>query len=125
MKDDASAKRAQPELATLSIWNMTRIAASQSPRALDLFRDVMIASAAIPGAFPPVMIDVELEGKRFQEMHVDGGATAQVFVYPTIEFGAMLGCQFQPAGTGGCRIQTLKDTPQCRRNPLYWLLSLS
>ena len=64
------------------IWNMTRIASSQDPRALDLFHDVMIASAAIPGAFPPVMIDVELDGKAYQEMHVDGGATAQVFVYP-------------------------------------------
>jgi predicted acylesterase/phospholipase RssA len=64
------------------IWNMTRIASSRDPRALDLFHDVMIASAAIPGAFPPVMIDVQLDGKRYQEMHVDGGATAQVFVYP-------------------------------------------
>lgn len=64
------------------IWNMTRIASSRDPRALDLFHDVMIASAAIPGAFPPVMIEVELDGKRYQEMHVDGGATAQVFVYP-------------------------------------------
>ena len=42
----------------------------------------MIASAAIPGAFPPVMIDVEANGQRFQEMHVDGGTAAQVFVYP-------------------------------------------
>ena len=37
---------------------------------------------AIPGAFPPVMIDVEADGQRFQEMHVDGGTIAQVFVYP-------------------------------------------
>jgi len=64
------------------IWNMTRIASSRDPRALDLFHDVMIASAAIPGVFPPVMIEVELDGKRYQKMHVDGGATAQVFVYP-------------------------------------------
>jgi predicted acylesterase/phospholipase RssA len=42
----------------------------------------MIASAAIPGAFPPVMIDVEANGRSFQEMHVDGGTMAQVFVYP-------------------------------------------
>jgi hypothetical protein len=42
----------------------------------------MIASAAIPGAFPPTMIDVEAGGRRFQEMHVDGGTSAQVFVYP-------------------------------------------
>lgn len=64
------------------IWNMGKIAASGHPKALDLFRSIMIASAAIPAAFPPVMIDVEADGKRFHEMHVDGGAVAQVFVYP-------------------------------------------
>jgi patatin-like phospholipase len=64
------------------IWNMTKIASSPSPAALDLFRKIMIASAAIPGAFPPTMIDVEVGGRRYQEMHVDGGATVQVFAYP-------------------------------------------
>ena len=63
------------------VWNVTRIAASHRPGALDLVRKIMLASAAIPGAFPPVMIDVEANGKSYDEMHVDGGATAQVFVY--------------------------------------------
>ncbi|MBK9340361.1 MAG: patatin-like phospholipase family protein [Rhodoferax sp.] len=64
------------------IWNMTKLAASKHPRSLAFFHDVMLASAAIPGAFPPVMIDVELNGIPYQEMHVDGGTMAQVFVYP-------------------------------------------
>jgi hypothetical protein len=64
------------------IWNMGAIAASGDPGALELFRKVLLASAAIPGAFPPVMIDVEVDGMRYQEMHVDGGAVAQVFLYP-------------------------------------------
>lgn len=64
------------------MWNMGGIAESGHPKALDLFRSILVASAAIPGAFPPVMIDVEAGGQRFQEMHVDGGAMAQVFVYP-------------------------------------------
>jgi len=64
------------------IWNMTAIASSHDPRALDLFRKIMIASASIPGAFPPVMIDIEANGTHYQEMHVDGGAMAQVFAYP-------------------------------------------
>lgn len=64
------------------LWNMTKIAASDDPKALDLFRAIMIASAAIPGAFPPVMIDVVADGKPYQEMHVDGGTMSQVFVYP-------------------------------------------
>ena len=64
------------------IWNMTKIALSQDPRALRLFHDVMLASASIPGAFPPVMIDVEVNGEPFSEMHVDGGTSTQVFIYP-------------------------------------------
>ncbi len=64
------------------IWNMGKIAASGHPKALELFHKIMLASAAIPGAFPPVMIDVEADGKPYQEMHVDGGAMAQVFLYP-------------------------------------------
>jgi len=64
------------------IWNMTKIAASGRPDALKLFHQIMLASAAIPGAFPPAMIDVIADGKPYQEMHVDGGAMAQVFVYP-------------------------------------------
>lgn len=64
------------------IWNMGRIAASGHPEALALFHKILLASAAIPGAFPPVMIDVEADGQRYQEMHVDGGAMAQAFLYP-------------------------------------------
>jgi predicted acylesterase/phospholipase RssA len=64
------------------IWNVTRIAASGDPHALELVRDILVASAAIPGAFPPTMIDVAVDGQPYQEMHVDGGASAQVFVYP-------------------------------------------
>jgi predicted acylesterase/phospholipase RssA len=64
------------------VWNMTKIAASPHPQAADLFHRVLIASAAIPVAFPPVLIDVEVNGRRYQEMHVDGGTAAQVFFYP-------------------------------------------
>jgi predicted acylesterase/phospholipase RssA len=64
------------------IWDMGKIASVGTPQALDLFVSVMIASASIPAGFPPTMIDVEVEGKRYQEMHVDGGTVAQVFVYP-------------------------------------------
>src|SRR3546814_20261051 len=54
------------------IWNMTAIAASTSPDALSLFRKILLASAAVPGAFPPVMIDVAVAGEAYQEMHVAG-----------------------------------------------------
>jgi predicted acylesterase/phospholipase RssA len=65
------------------IWNISKIAASGHPRSLDLVQQILVASAAIPMAFPPTMIDVVANGKPYQEMHVDGGASAQVFVYPS------------------------------------------
>ncbi|HED15389.1 MAG TPA: patatin [Gammaproteobacteria bacterium] len=64
------------------IWNIGAIAASDSPRKLELIREVLRASAAIPVAFPPVVISVEVNGKHYDEMHVDGGTGTQVFVYP-------------------------------------------
>lgn len=66
------------------IWDMGKIASYGGPRALDLFINVMVASASIPGGFPPMMIDVEVDGKPYQEMHVDGGIVAQVFAYPVV-----------------------------------------
>jgi predicted patatin/cPLA2 family phospholipase len=65
-----------------TIWNIGAIAASGDPNALDLIRKVLRASSAIPGIFQPVMIDVTLAGKQYQELHVDGGAIAQIFLYP-------------------------------------------
>src|SRR5215471_13905933 len=64
------------------VWNMGEIASSTDPRAIELVRKILIASSAVPGAFPPMMINVSVNGKQYQEMHVDGGASAQVFVYP-------------------------------------------
>jgi predicted acylesterase/phospholipase RssA len=64
------------------IWDMGRIAAIRSVQALNLFRDVMAASASIPVVFPPMLIDAAAGGHRFQEMHVDGGVTAPVLTLP-------------------------------------------
>jgi hypothetical protein len=64
-------------------WNMSVIASSHAPGALELFRKIMIASTSVPGAVSPVMIDVEAGGKHYQEMHVDGGVINQVFTYPS------------------------------------------
>lgn len=68
------------------IWNMGKIAAYDTPEALELFRRVMLASTSVPGFFSPVMIDVKYQGKRYQEMHVDGGVSRQVFLYPASLF---------------------------------------
>ncbi|HEY1246332.1 MAG TPA: patatin-like phospholipase family protein [Hyphomicrobiaceae bacterium] len=66
------------------IWNMGEIAAAaaRDPEAAQLFRDVLLASASIPGIFPPVHITVRAGAQTFEEMHVDGGPTRQVFLAP-------------------------------------------
>ena len=64
------------------VWDITKMALSGRSDAPKLIRDIMLASAAIPGAFPPVLIDVVINGKKHQEVHVDGGVTRQIFVYP-------------------------------------------
>jgi hypothetical protein len=64
------------------IWNMGEIAASPHPYAVELFQQVLLASASIPGAFPPVHIKVRVGDQILEEMHVDGGPTRQVFVAP-------------------------------------------
>ena len=65
------------------IWDIGAIAASGQPGAAKLVRKILLASASIPGAMPPVRIDVMVNGKTYDEMHVDGGTAAQVFVYPS------------------------------------------
>lgn len=64
------------------VWNMGELAARRTPAATDLFHKVVLASAAIPGIFPPVRVTVEADGKTFDELHVDGGVTRQLFVTP-------------------------------------------
>ena len=64
------------------VWRIGAIANSGHPQALKLIRQIMLASSSIPGAFPPVLIDVEAGEQSYDELHVDGGATSQVFLYP-------------------------------------------
>lgn len=64
------------------VWNMGEIAHVGNQPALELFRDVILASASIPGLFPPVNIKVMVDGKTYDEMHVDGGVTRQIYTSP-------------------------------------------
>jgi hypothetical protein len=64
------------------IWDMGAIAASASPDRVRLFARVLLASSSIPGAFSPVLIDVTANGRRFSELHVDGGTVGGFFALP-------------------------------------------
>lgn len=61
------------------VWNMGLIAKSGQ---YHLFREVMRASAALPGLFPPVDLEYVIDGQTFQESHVDGGLNMQVLAVP-------------------------------------------
>jgi hypothetical protein len=73
----------------LMIWDMGAIAAHGGPEARALFAEVLIASASVPGVFPPSMIAVTSGGKHFTEMHVDGQTQNAFFAIP----GALLNPQ--------------------------------
>ena len=82
------------------IWNMGEIATYNNEAALELFRKVLLASASIPAAFPAVMFEVEANGRRFEELHVDGGITNNAFFLPIRvglgEYLNELGLQVRP-----------------------------
>lgn len=65
----------------LAVWNMGLIAKEGTPEALSLFHDIMLASASIPAAMPPVYIKVKVDGIEYDEMHTDGGTVTQVFFH--------------------------------------------
>jgi predicted acylesterase/phospholipase RssA len=64
------------------VWDIGAIANSENPRAVALIQQILLASASIPAVFPPVMFDVTVDGVPHQEMHSDGGAMQQTFLYP-------------------------------------------
>jgi hypothetical protein len=68
----------------LVVWDMGAIAARNTPESSSLFQKVLLASCSVPGLLPPVPIDVEIDGRRFTELHVDGGVTACLFLRPAM-----------------------------------------
>lgn len=63
----------------LVVWDLGAVATrGDAP----LFVDVMMASAAIPGFFPSVRFNVEIDGRSYEELHVDGGVTRSLFFRP-------------------------------------------
>jgi hypothetical protein len=65
------------------VWDIGAIASSGMPDRRQLIEDILVASAAIPGLFPPVRIQVVADGVAYDEMHVDGGTSNQAFMMPS------------------------------------------
>jgi predicted acylesterase/phospholipase RssA len=75
------------------VWDIGSIALNGGPGARALFRDVLVASASVPGVFPPVVIRVQEVQTVFEEVHVDGTTTVPfliplAFVEPSLGAGA-------------------------------------
>ncbi len=81
------------------IWDMGALAARDDEPSLQRFRQVLLASASIPGVFPPVLIaGRSAEGELVQEMHVDGGVNAPFLAVPESLLGAALAEALPPGG---------------------------
>jgi predicted acylesterase/phospholipase RssA len=65
------------------VWDIGAIASSGVAGRKQLIQDILVASASIPGLFPPVKIKVVADGMTFDEMHVDGGTSNQAFMFPS------------------------------------------
>ena len=72
------------------VWDLGAIAKNGGSSARTLIRDVLVASASVPGMFPPVIIRDAEDGLNGDQAHVDGAATVPFFVPPAL---------LQPAGS--------------------------
>jgi predicted acylesterase/phospholipase RssA len=97
------------------IWDLSAIAASRQPDRRDLIVRVLLASSAIPGVFPPVRIRVDADGRSYDELHVDGGVTAQLFFAPPRTRFA----RFEEMAFGGARERTLYVIRNGKLTPDY------
>lgn len=66
----------------LAIWDIGRIAQLSTDKSMALIQDIVIASAAIPGVFPAKTINITINNESYDEIHVDGGVSRQVFLIP-------------------------------------------
>jgi len=106
------------------IWDLGAISAQGGERARKLFRDVLVASASIPGVFSPVLIHVQDGGVGYDEMHVDGNASTSLFVAPVAAYFALLDQQ----SLNGAQVYVLingqiMDAPQTTRYQLGAIVS--
>ena len=65
------------------IWDMGLLATQGDENAVTLFKQVLVASASIPGVFPPILIaGMQPDNTVVMEMHVDGGVNTPFLAIP-------------------------------------------
>ena len=87
----------------LVIWDMGAIASRGTPESEELFRNIVLASSSVPGMFPAVRIEVEIDGVKYEELHVDGGVSDEVifrsFMVADLNRAAGVNLSAAPAGS--------------------------
>ena len=63
-------------------WDMGAIATEGGAKSRKLFEDILLASAALPPLLKPQRINITIDDKQYEEFHVDGGTTRNLFFYP-------------------------------------------
>jgi predicted patatin/cPLA2 family phospholipase len=91
------------------IWDMGAIASSGSPQTLALFRQVILASGAIPAYFPPVYLHVQARGQPYDEMHVDGGTVQEVILYGEAVSPQALAPELHPPTTPPPKVYIIRN----------------
>ncbi|MFN6981466.1 MAG: patatin-like phospholipase family protein [Brevundimonas sp.] len=65
------------------IWDMGLLASQNDDNSRALFKEVLVASASIPGVFPPVLIaGLQPDQTVVMEMHADGGVNTPFLAIP-------------------------------------------
>jgi hypothetical protein len=64
------------------VWDIGAMAERGRPCDRDLIVKVILGSAAPAGFFPSAQIDVEVDGRRYTERHVDGSVSQSLFFRP-------------------------------------------
>ena len=64
----------------LTVWDMGAIASSNRADKYQRFCDIIYASTALPIYLPPQYMQVNIEDKKYYQMHIDGGIYSQVFM---------------------------------------------
>ena len=85
----------------LVVWDLGAIACRPCPEGCELFRDVLLASASVPGMLPPVRFRIEVDGERATELHADGAISAQLFVPSHVFAAAAAGAAGDPPAAQG------------------------
>jgi predicted acylesterase/phospholipase RssA len=79
------------------IWDVGSVAMYGGVDARRLFCAILLASASVPGMFPPVVIRFPTASGMREETHIDGGVTMPFFLAPAPEDLAESGTERHPA----------------------------